>query len=65
MITSTFDDNEILPLSVPGGRSAAALRFLMRDWELDGVVDEDESETELMVLLSEMVSVSDPAPIDA
>jgi hypothetical protein len=59
MITSTFDDNEILPLPVPSGRSAAALRFLMRDWERDGVVDEGESESELMVLLSGMVSVSD------
>jgi hypothetical protein len=64
MITSTFDDNEIFPLPVPSGRSSAALRFLMRDWERDGVVDEEESETELMVLLSEMVSVSDPTPND-
>jgi len=60
MITSTFDDNEILPLPVPGGRSAAALRYLMREWERDGAVDEGASETELMVLLSGMVSVSDP-----
>jgi hypothetical protein len=59
MITSTFDDNEILPLPVPSGPSAAALRFLMRDWERDGAVDEGESERELMVLLSGMVSVSD------
>ena len=65
MITSTFDDNEILPPPVPSDRSASALRCLMRDWEQDGVVDEDESETELMVLLSEMVSVSDPTPNDA
>jgi len=59
MITSTFDDNEILPLPLPGGRSAAALRYLMRVWERDGAVDEGESESELMVLLSGMVSVSD------
>ena len=65
MITSTFDDNEIPPLPVPGGRSAAALRFLMRDWARDGVVDEEESETELMVLLSGMVSVGDPTLNDA
>ena len=65
MITSTFDDNEILPLPVPSDRSASALRCLMRDWERDGVVDEDESETELMVLLSGMVSVSDPTASDA
>ena len=66
MITSTFDDNEILLLPVPSDRSASALRCLMRDWERDGVVDEDESETaELMVLLSGMVSVSDPTASDA
>jgi len=65
MITSTFDDNEILPLPVPSDRSESALRCLMRDWERDGVVDEDESETELMVLLSGMVSVSDPTASDA
>jgi hypothetical protein len=65
MITSTFDDNEILPLPVPSDRSAAALRSLMRSWERDGVVDEEESETELMVLLSGMVSVSDPTLSDA
>jgi hypothetical protein len=65
MITSTFDDDEILSLAVPSDRSAAALRCLMRDWERDGVVDEDESETELMVLLSGMVSVSDPTASDA
>ena len=65
MITSTFDDNEILPLPVPSDCSASALRCLMRDWERDGVVDEDESETELMVLLSGMVSVSDPTASDA
>jgi hypothetical protein len=60
MITSTFDDNEVLPLPVPGGRLAAALRYLMQDWERDEVVDEGDSESELMVLLSGMVSVSDP-----
>ena len=65
MITSTFNDNEILPLPVPGGRTAAALRYLMRDWERDGTIDEDASETELMVLLSGMVSVSDPTLGDA
>ena len=60
MITSTLHDKEILPLPVPGGRLAAALRNLMQDWERDEVVDEGESESELMVLLSGMVSVSDP-----
>ena len=64
MITSTFDDNEIVPLSVPRDHVAAALRALARDWERDGVVQEDESETELMVLLSGMVNVGDPAASD-
>jgi hypothetical protein len=65
MITSTTDNNEILPLPVPSDRSAAALRCLMRDWEQDVVVDEDESETDLMVLLSGMVSLSYPTLSDA
>jgi hypothetical protein len=66
MITSRFDDNEILPLPASSNRSAAALRSLMREWERrDGVVEEGESETELMVLLSGMVSVSDPTLSDA
>jgi len=65
MITSTLHDKEILPLPVPGGRLAAALRYLMREWERDGAVDEGASETELMVLLSGMVSVSDPTLGDA
>ena len=64
MITSTFDDNEIVPFSVPRDRAAAALHALARDWERDGAVQEDESETELMVLLSGMVSVIDPAASD-
>jgi len=64
MTTSTFDDNEILQLAVPSDRPESALRCLMRDWERDGVVDEDESETELMVLLSEMVRVSNPTASD-
>jgi len=65
VITSMLDDNEILPSPVPTDRSAAALRSLMRDWERDEVFDEGENETELMVLLSGMVSVSDPTPSDA
>ena len=64
MITSTFDDSEIVPLSAPRDRAAAALNALARDWERDGVVQEDETETELMVLLSGMVSVMDPAASD-
>lgn len=60
MNTAILDGEELVPLSVSTDRSSAALRFLMRYWERDGVVDEGESETELMVLLSGMVNVSDP-----
>ena len=38
------------------GRAAAALRSLMQIWEEEVSVEEEESETELMVLLSGMVS---------
>jgi hypothetical protein len=65
IITPTPDDMDIFPFQVPSDRSAARLRSLMRDWDRDGIVDEDESETELMVLLSGMVSVSDPRSSDA
>jgi len=65
MTTTTFHGEEIPALPASTERSAAALRSLMRDWEEDGAVDEDESETELMVLLSGMVSVSDPTLGDA
>ena len=37
-------------------RSAAALRSLMQAWEQEGATEESESEAELMVLLSGMVS---------
>ena len=64
MLTSTFDDNEILPIPIARHRSAAALSSLMRDWESDGSADEDDSENDLMVLLSGMVCVSDTTPRD-
>jgi hypothetical protein len=57
MITATIDGDEILPPRMSTDRSAAGLRSLMRDWERDSAVDEEENENELMVLLSEMVSV--------
>lgn len=59
MISSTLDETEFLSPRVSGGRSAAALRFLMRDWERDGLVDDGESESELMELVCGMVSASD------
>jgi len=51
-------DQEDLPLPVASSGSAAARRSLMRDWEREAVVDEAESEAELMVLLSGMVGAS-------
>jgi hypothetical protein len=56
MTTTTLELDAISqPVRVPS-RSAAALRSLMQAWEEEGVGDESESETELMVLLSGMVS---------
>jgi hypothetical protein len=63
--TGIFDGNQVVPLPGLASRSGAALRSLMRDWGQEGVVDEDESETELMVLLCGIVSVSDPTLKDA
>jgi hypothetical protein len=44
------------PISAPG-RTQTALQTLMQDWERE-TIEEDESETDLMVMLSEMVSPS-------
>jgi hypothetical protein len=45
------------PISAPG-RNATALQTLMNEWEREAAADEEESETELMVMLSGMVSPS-------
>ena len=45
------------PISAPG-RKPTALQALMREWEHEAVVDEEESESDLMVMLSGMVSPS-------
>ena len=44
------------PISAPG-RTATALHSLMQEWEREAI-DEEESEAELMVMLSGMVSPS-------
>jgi hypothetical protein len=41
-------------ISAPG-RTQTALQTLMQDWERE-TIEEEESETDLMVMLSEMVS---------
>ena len=45
------------PTSAPG-RTAAALQTLMQDWERETAAEEEESETDLMVMLSGMVGPS-------
>jgi hypothetical protein len=45
------------PISAPG-RTAAALQTLMQDWEREEAAEQEESETDLMVMLSGMVSPS-------
>jgi len=44
------------PISAPV-RTATALQSLMQEWEREAI-DEEESETELMVMLSGMLSPS-------
>ena len=56
MTTATFEANVIAHPARGARRSAAALRSLMQAWEQEVAGDEEESETELMVLLSGMVS---------
>ena len=56
MKSMTLDINAITEPAAAHSRSAAALRSLMHAWEQEGAVEEGESETELMVLLSGMVS---------
>ena len=45
------------PISAPG-RTAAALETLMQDWERETAAEEEESETDLLVMLSGMVGPS-------
>ena len=56
MTTATFEANVIAHPARAASRSAAALRSLMQAWEQEVAGDEEESEAELMVLLSGMVS---------
>jgi hypothetical protein len=56
MTTASFDSNVIPYPARAVSRSETALRSLMESWEQEVATDEDESETELMVLLSGMVS---------
>ena len=56
MITATIEGDETRAPSLSTAQSTSVLRSLMRDWEREGAADEDESEVELMILPSGMVS---------
>jgi hypothetical protein len=55
MTTAVLDINAFPEPAHAVGRTAAALRSLMQSWEQEVVVEEEESEAELMVMLSGMV----------
>jgi hypothetical protein len=56
-MTTTILANHVFPhLTQAAGRTATALRSLMQLWEQDAGAEEEESDTELMVMLSGMVS---------
>ena len=61
MTTAVLDSNVFAHPAQAAGRTATALRSLMQDWEQEAVVEEEESETELMVVLSGMVGPYAPA----
>jgi len=54
MTTAALSNQTFLPIQA-AGRTAAALRSLMHSWEEEAVVEDTETETELMVMLSGMV----------
>jgi hypothetical protein len=54
MTTAAPSSQPFVPVHAVG-RTAAALRSLMHSWEEETVVEDTESETELMVMLSGMV----------
>jgi len=56
MRSMTLDIDTATQPAATLSRSAAALRSLMQAWEQEGGTEESESEAELMVLLSGMVS---------
>src|SRR5262249_34585197 len=55
MTAALFETTPSAPPVRAIGRPAAAVRSLMQIWELESVVEEDENESELMVMLSGMV----------
>jgi len=55
MTTAVLEPRVVAVPVQSSGRTATALRVLMHMWEQEDVTDENESETELMVMLSGMV----------
>ena len=54
MTTAALSSQPYVPVHA-AGRTAAALRSLMHSWEEETVVEDAESEADLMVMLSGMV----------
>lgn len=55
MSSIALHTDPFLPPFAPATRTAGALQSLMRMWEQEAPAEEEESETELMVMLSGMV----------
>ena len=56
MSTAVLNAQILVHPAHAAGRTATALRSLMQAWEQEAAPDEEESEAELMVLMSGMVS---------
>jgi hypothetical protein len=55
MTAAVLETNAFAFPAQAGGRTATALRSLMQIWEQEAGADDEESESELMVMLSGMV----------
>jgi hypothetical protein len=55
MTTAVLDSTVFPHSTAAAGRTASALRSLMRLWEQEAALEEEQSDTELMVMLSGMV----------
>ncbi|HYL18553.1 MAG TPA: hypothetical protein VEV20_07715 [Burkholderiales bacterium] len=55
MTAAVLETNASVFPAQAAGRTATALRSLMQIWEQESLSDDEESESELMVMLSGMV----------
>jgi hypothetical protein len=55
MTAAVLETNAVAFPAQAAGRTATALRSLMQIWEQEAVTDDEESESELMVMLSGLV----------